>query len=64
MSQPFYLRLSCAVQNYVWGKVGLESEVARLKNGGDHAEPGGYQVDQKQHYAEVKLCFHGISIIL
>ena len=53
MSQPFYLRLSCAVQNYVWGKVGLESEVARLKSGGDHAVPGGYQVDKKDHYAEV-----------
>ena len=43
-----FLRLSCAVQNYAWGKVGSESEVARLKSG----EPG-FIVNQDQPYAEV-----------
>ena len=30
---PAFLKLSCAVQNYAWGKVGMESEVARLRSG-------------------------------
>ena len=54
MSQPCFLRLSCAVQNYVWGKVGCESEVALLKRGGDHVGPSQFMVDDQEHYAEVK----------
>ena len=45
---PAFLKLSCAVQNYAWGKVGEESEVARLK-GGDPT----FTVDPKLPYAEV-----------
>ena len=47
--RPGFLKLSCAVQTYVWGKVGEESEVARLKKGNDPS----FTVDQEQHYAEV-----------
>ncbi len=46
---PFFLKLSCAVQTYAWGKRGGESEVARLKKGGDP----GFVVDEEQNYAEV-----------
>ena len=45
---PAFLKLSCAVQNYAWGKVGEESEVAR-RMGGDPA----FTVDPKLPYAEV-----------
>lgn len=50
LKKPDYLRLSCAVQTYAWGKVGLESEVARLKSS---AEPDNFVVDEGQTYAEV-----------
>lgn len=53
MDQPHYLRLSPAVQNYVWGKVGRESEVALLKNGADHVGTTLFTIDEKEHYAEV-----------
>ena len=42
------LTLSCKVQNYDWGKIGLESEVAKLIDVGGHAK-----VDQQAKYAEV-----------
>ena len=45
-----FLKLSCAVQTYAWGKVGLDSEVARLKKSG---EGDAFVVDEKQTYAEV-----------
>ena len=48
--KPDYLRLSCAAQTYAWGKVGLESEVARLKKS---AEGEAFHVDENQTYAEV-----------
>lgn len=48
--KPDYLKLSCVVQTYAWGKVGLESEVARLKKGG---EGDHFTVDNEQTYAEV-----------
>ena len=48
--KPDYLRLSCAVQTYAWGKVGLDSEVARLKSS---SEPDQFVVDENQTYAEV-----------
>ncbi len=48
--KPDYLRLSCAVQRYAWGKVGLDSEVARLKVA---SEPDQFVVEENQTYAEV-----------
>jgi len=48
--KPAYLRLSCAVQTYAWGKVGLDSEVARLKKA---SEGDKFVVDDNQTYAEV-----------
>ena len=45
------LRLNPAVQNYAWGKVGLESEVAKL-----FASSSGQPVDETTPYAEVCLC--------
>ncbi len=55
--EPVYLRLSCAVQNYVWGKAGCGSEVALLKRGGDHVGSNQFTVDEKEHYAEVRNVF-------
>ncbi len=55
MDQPVYLRLSCAVQHYVWGKVGSESEVALLKKGGDHVDNSQFAVSEDKHYAEVYI---------
>ena len=49
--KPEYLRLSCEVQRYAWGKVGMESEVARLKKA---SEGDRFTVDQNQAYAEVR----------
>ena len=48
-STPLYFHLSCAVQTYAWGKIGDDSEVARLKSS---AEPQ-FIVDSKTPYAEV-----------
>uniref|UniRef100_A0A914E7H7 mannose-6-phosphate isomerase n=1 Tax=Acrobeloides nanus TaxID=290746 RepID=A0A914E7H7_9BILA len=42
-------KLECAVQNYAWGRVGLNSTVAKL-HGGD--------VDQKKPYAELWMGAH------
>lgn len=47
--RPYYLRLSCAVQNYAWGKVGRESEVAQLMLG----DPN-FPLDDDLPYAEVR----------
>jgi len=44
------LRISPAVQNYAWGKVGLKSEVAKL-----FSSSSGQPVDEAVPYAEV--CF-------
>lgn len=43
--------LSCVVQNYSWGKVGLESEVAKLVASGDPL----VQIQPDQPYAEVSV---------
>ena len=48
--KPDYLILSCVCQNYAWGKVGLDSEVARLKKS---AEGDNFVVGEKQTYSEV-----------
>ena len=47
---PVHLYLSCAVQTYAWGKIGDDSEVARLKSS---AEPTQFQVDKESPYSEV-----------
>lgn len=44
--------LSCLVQNYAWGKVGLESEVAKLVLGGDPQSV----IQDDRPYAEVSTC--------
>lgn len=44
--------LTCAVQNYAWGKIGLDSEVAKLVVGGDPLAV----VEDGKPYAEVRLC--------
>ena len=49
-NDPVHFQLSCAVQTYAWGKVGDDSEVARLKSS---AEPTEFKVDTKSPYAEV-----------
>ena len=49
--QPPYLRLSCAVQKYAWGKLGMAGEVARLKVAGDPR----FTLEEDQTYAEVSL---------
>lgn len=48
--RPDYLRLSCVCQSYAWGKVGMESEVARLKKS---AEGEDFVVGEKETYSEV-----------
>ena len=48
--RPDYLGLSCVCQLYAWGKVGLNSEVARLKKS---AEGEDFVVGEEQTYAEV-----------
>lgn len=47
--RPCYLRLSCALQNYAWGKVGQESEVAQLMLG-----DANFSLDNDLPYAEVR----------
>lgn len=44
--------LSCLVQNYAWGKVGLDSEVAKLVLGGDPQTV----IQDDRPYAEVSTC--------
>ena len=45
-----FLKLSCAVQQYAWGKIGLESEVAKVL-----VEDPSCDVREDQPYAEVRL---------
>ena len=42
--------LTCAVQNYAWGKAGLDSEVAKLVLGGDPLAV----IEEDKPYAEVR----------
>lgn len=54
--------LKCSIQNYAWGKLGHESEVASLLKASDPA----FQIDESTPYAEVItfLCIclsHGIG---
>lgn len=57
---PAVFPLSCVVQNYSWGKVGLESEVAKLVASGDPL----VQIQPDQPYAEVSvcLCVHSVRV--
>lgn len=41
--------LKCSIQNYAWGKLGHESEVASLLKASDPA----FQIDESTPYAEV-----------
>lgn len=41
--------LTCAVQHYAWGKVGVDSEVAKLVVGGDPLAV----IEEGKPYAEV-----------
>lgn len=43
--------LTCAVQNYAWGKIGVDSEVAKLVVGGDPLAV----IEEGKPYAEVRL---------
>jgi len=47
------LKLNCAVQNYAWGKVGKESEVAKLFASGSNEE-----IDEGKPYAELWMGTH------
>lgn len=49
--------LTCAVQNYAWGKVGSDSEVAQLVIGGDPLAV----IDEGKPYAEVRARPVGLS---
>nr|XP_026649704.1 mannose-6-phosphate isomerase [Zonotrichia albicollis] len=53
-SPPRVFPLSCAVQNYSWGKVGLESEVAKLVASGDPL----VQIQPDLPYAELWMGTH------
>ncbi|KAI4874317.1 hypothetical protein NFI96_013951, partial [Prochilodus magdalenae] len=46
--------LSCVVQNYAWGKVGLDSEVAKLVLGGDPQSV----IEDSKPYAELWMGAH------
>ena len=49
--RPQVLKLSCLVQNYAWGKVGLNSVVAQLKSNADDQ----FSIDDELPYAEVSI---------
>ncbi|NXF26749.1 MPI isomerase, partial [Rhodinocichla rosea] len=51
---PAVFPLSCVVQNYSWGKVGLQSEVAKLVASGDPL----VQIQPDQPYAELWMGTH------
>lgn len=53
--------LTCAVQHYAWGKIGLDSEVAKLVVGGDPVAV----IEEAKPYAEVRsllrACYSSLS---
>lgn len=49
------LRLDCAIQTYQWGKPGLESAVAQLKQ---EAGDEGFAVEEGKRYAELWMGTH------
>lgn len=50
--------LTCAVQNYAWGKIGLDSEVAKLVVGGDPLAV----IEEGKPYAEVRKRDRAVSV--
>ena len=48
------MELSCAVQNYAWGKPGSASEVALLQSSGN----SDFKVDESKPYAELWMGTH------
>lgn len=52
------LELSCAVQNYAWGKYGSASEVAQLKS-----KDPSFLLNEQEPYAEVKPQLYIIIIV-
>lgn len=48
--RPAVFPLACVVQNYSWGKLGLQSEVAQLVASDDPTA----HIDPEQPYAEVR----------
>lgn len=55
MTEVFELK--CSVQNYLWGKRGLSSEVSRLGLAGGHMD----FIDDEEHYAELWMGAHSKS---
>lgn len=55
------MELLCAIQNYAWGKIGEDSEVAKLANSID----AGITIDPSTPYAELWMGVHpsGPSVI-
>lgn len=49
--------LKCSIQNYLWGKKGVCSEVSRLSLAGNHIDC----VDKEQYYAELWMGAHSKS---
>nr|BBN79882.1 mannose-6-phosphate isomerase [Hyaloperonospora arabidopsidis] len=47
-------KLQCVVQTYAWGKLGLESSVAQLKEAGD----ASFKADRETPYAELWMGTH------
>ncbi|XP_018414423.1 PREDICTED: mannose-6-phosphate isomerase [Nanorana parkeri] len=62
MAEPRVFLLSCAVQDYAWGKLGSSSEVARLWASGDPKR----QIEPNKPYAELWMGTHpkGDAVIL
>ena len=48
------MELSCAVQNYAWGKPGSDSEVALLRSSAN----SDFKVDENKPYAELWMGTH------
>lgn len=57
MASERFLKLSCAVQTYSWGKSGQNSEVAKLKLG----DPT-FTLHEDVSYAEVNYSLRAICI--
>ncbi|KAL4219852.1 hypothetical protein ACF0H5_020263 [Mactra antiquata] len=53
-TQEAVFELKCACQNYHWGKIGNESEVASLLKSGDSS----FQIDNETRYAELWMGTH------
>lgn len=54
MSVEPVFKLVPTAQSYDWGKLGSDSEVARLAAA---SSVPGFKLDEKSPYAEVSICF-------